>query len=209
MVDFATLDGTALAGADYDASPARWRFRRARRRRRSRCRSSTTRWTRTTRSSSWCCRTPQRRPAGRSGRRDDPRRRSAADVSIDDVTVHETDGTAAFTLTLSSRERPRDPAAYATLDQTALAGADYAATSGTVTITAGETTATVAVGILDDPPMSPTRPSSSGCRRRCTSTIADGEGVGTILDDDRRRRSPSTTSPWLKATREPSRRGSR
>lgn len=73
---------------------------------------------------------------------------------------------------------------YATGDQSASAGADYSPASGTLTVPAGETEATIAVEVLpdvldeDDETYAVTLSDESG------GTLVDGEGVGTILDND-------------------------
>ena len=71
-------------------------------------------------------------------------------VSVSAPAVRETAGTAAFTVLLS-RPSPRPvEVTYETLDGTAQAGADYAATAGRLTFAPGQTEATVSVPVMDD-----------------------------------------------------------
>ena len=73
---------------------------------------------------------------------------------------------------------------YATADGTATAGEDYAATSGTLTFAAGESSKTVNVTILDD---SHDEGNETFVLRLSNATgarIADGEATGTIANED-------------------------
>ena len=64
--------------------------------------------------------------------------------------VEEWAGTAAFSITLSSPSAFEVSAAYATMDGTAMAGADYVGVSGTLRIAPGDTAGVISVPILDD-----------------------------------------------------------
>ena len=66
------------------------------------------------------------------------------------VRVEEWAGTAAFSITLSSPSAFEVSAAYATMDGTAMAGADYVGVSGTLHIAPGDTVGVILVPILDD-----------------------------------------------------------
>ena len=80
---------------------------------------------------------------------------SAADLVITDdddpflsstnVTVGESDGTATFTVTIESAPAEDVTVVYTTSSGTAVDGVDYTGTTGTLTISAGETTGTVAI----------------------------------------------------------------
>ena len=74
-----------------------------------------------------------------------------ATLSVADARVEEApDATLAFAVTLT-RERSKETRVdYATEDGTADAGADYTATSGTLTFAPGETARTILVPVLDD-----------------------------------------------------------
>lgn len=69
-------------------------------------------------------------------------------VSVSDVTVSNVSGEAVFTVSLSSTYAANVTVDYATADQTATAGVDYTAVSGTLTFTPGQTIKTVTVPIL-------------------------------------------------------------
>lgn len=106
-------------------------------------------------------------------------------LSVDDITVGEADGTATFTVSLNHASGKAISVMYATSDDSATAGQDYTATSGTVNIPVGNTSATFTVPILNDTIdegndeqflvtlSSPTN-----------ASLADAQGVGTIVDDE-------------------------
>ena len=73
---------------------------------------------------------------------------------------------------------------YATADGTATAPADYAPTSGTLTFAAGQTTKQVTVLVNGDPLDESDETTSLNLANAINATIADGQGVGTITDDD-------------------------
>ena len=106
-------------------------------------------------------------------------------LEIDDVTVAEGGGPAEFTVELSTASEQDVTVEYATADGTALAGLDYTAASGTLTIDAGETTGTIAVEVLDDGVVEGEDETFTvELSAPSGATIEDGEGVGTITDDD-------------------------
>ncbi|MYE41780.1 MAG: hypothetical protein F4X27_16390 [Chloroflexi bacterium] len=73
------------------------------------------------------------------------------EIAVADTTVTEAEGAEAqFLVTMSPRARGPVMVDYATSDGTATAGTDYITTSGTLTIPAGLTTATISVPVLDD-----------------------------------------------------------
>ena len=73
---------------------------------------------------------------------------------------------------------------YATADGTAAAGADYTATSGTLTFAAGETTKTVSVPILDDSHDEGEETFTLRLSNATGTRIGDGEATGTIENAD-------------------------
>ena len=93
------------------------------------------------------------------------------------------DATADFTVTISAvHERPVT-VAYATTDQTAVAGADYTATAGVLTIPAYALTGTVRVPVRCDPVTEPPETFRVTLSNPSAPvTIAQGVGVGTILN---------------------------
>src|SRR5262249_41687553 len=76
---------------------------------------------------------------------DDP----APTLTINDVTVTESAGSAVFTVSLSAASGWTVTVSYATQNSTAIAGSDYTATSGTLTFAPGQTSKTVSVPIID------------------------------------------------------------
>ena len=75
---------------------------------------------------------------------------------------------------------------YATADGTATAGSDYTAASGDVTFAPGETSKTITVAVLGDRLAEPTETFVVNLSGPTNAIIADGQGVGTILDDEPR-----------------------
>jgi uncharacterized repeat protein (TIGR01451 family) len=89
-----------------------------------------------------------------------------------------------FTISLSEAASSPVSVAYQTADGTAQAGSDYAASSGTVTFAPGETSQTITVSVHGD-----TNPENDetfvvNLSNPSGATIADGQGIGTIVDDD-------------------------
>src|SRR5262249_38893787 len=75
---------------------------------------------------------------------------------------------------------------FATSNGTATAGGDYQAQSGTLTIPAGQTTGTFTVTILGDRLPEPNETFVMNLSGATNATIADGQAVGTIVDDEPR-----------------------
>ena len=71
-------------------------------------------------------------------------------LTIGDVSVDENGGTAVFTVSLSAASGLPVTVKYSTANGTAIAGSDYAATSGALTFAPGTTTQTISVPILDN-----------------------------------------------------------
>jgi probable HAF family extracellular repeat protein len=110
-------------------------------------------------------------------------------MSISDVTVAEGNtGTrvATFTVTLSATSSQPVTVAYATADGTATAGSDYQAASGTLTIPAGQASGTITVLVNGDRLPEPNETFFVNLSTPTNAIIADGQGVGTIVDDEPR-----------------------
>ncbi|MDP9387837.1 MAG: hypothetical protein M3Q48_07890 [Actinomycetota bacterium] len=108
-------------------------------------------------------------------------------LSVNDVTLEEGTGattTATFTVTLSPASGRDVTVAYATGGGTAAAGADYTTTSGTLSFPAGRTSATFDVTIAGDATDEAAETFLVTLSGAVNATIGDGEGVGTIVDDD-------------------------
>ncbi len=91
-----------------------------------------------------------------------------------------------FTVTLSTASTQPVTVAYATGTGTATAGSDYQAASGTLTFAPGETSKTITVPVIGDRLPEPNETFSVNLSSPTNATIADGQGVGTILDDEPR-----------------------
>ncbi|MDP2888114.1 MAG: Calx-beta domain-containing protein, partial [Bacteroidota bacterium] len=106
-------------------------------------------------------------------------------LSIDDVTVNEGAGTATFTATLSAPVVCDVTFDVATTDNSAIAGSDYTALVTTLyTIEAWNTSKTITVPILNDNVLEGDEIFFVNLANPNNATIADGEGVGTIADND-------------------------
>jgi CSLREA domain-containing protein len=107
-------------------------------------------------------------------------------LSVNDFTFTGADSRAVdgFTVTLSGASAQTVTVHYATSDDTAHAGEDYTATSGTLTFAPGDTTKTIPVTILADNVNEPTETFSVDLDMPVNATVSDGHGVGTIPNDD-------------------------
>jgi probable HAF family extracellular repeat protein len=110
-------------------------------------------------------------------------------VTIDDVTVTEGNGgtrTAVFTVRLSEASSQTVTVEYSTADVSTTAGSDYQRVSGTLAFAPGETSKTVTVLVTGDRRGEPNETFVVNLTRATSATVADGTGVGTILDDEPR-----------------------
>lgn len=110
------------------------------------------------------------------------------DISINDAQV--TEGAAAtttplsFNVTLSPASSQTVTVGYTTVGGTATAGTDFLAATGTVTFNPTETTKPVVVTVNGDNVDESDEQFTVVLSSPVNATIADGTGVGTILDDD-------------------------
>jgi hypothetical protein len=112
----------------------------------------------------------------------------APTVGVGDATVTEGNtGSAAatFTLTLSAAYGQPVTVHYATAAGTATAG-DYMTASGDVTIPAGQTSQTFTVAVLGDRLPEETENFYVNLTGAANAFVGDGQGVGTILDNEPR-----------------------
>ena len=91
-------------------------------------------------------------------------------------------GTVLFTVSLNVASGLPASVQYATVNGSAVAGTDYTATSGTVTVPAGETSATVTVQLTTKTTYAPPKTFSLALSNPVEATVADGTGVGTIVN---------------------------
>jgi hypothetical protein len=94
--------------------------------------------------------------------------------------------TAVFTVSLSAPSSLAIAVSYVTLDGTATAGSDYLAGSGTLTFASGETSKSVTVLVNGDRVGEEDEFFFVNLHSPANATIADGQGQGTILDDEPR-----------------------
>jgi hypothetical protein len=108
-------------------------------------------------------------------------------LSIADTSVTEANsGTrnVTFTVTLSAASGRSVTVNYATANGTALSGSDYMSKTGTVTFSAGQTTRTFTVSIVNDRIGEETETFLVNLTGATNATIADGQAVCTITDND-------------------------
>jgi hypothetical protein len=118
---------------------------------------------------------------------DDPTEPPPFSVSISDASVTEGDSgtaTALFRVTLSTVMAQRVTVEFATSDGSALAGSDYVAQSGRVTFAPGETIEVIAVTVHGDRADEENENFFVNLNTATNATIADGQAVGVIVDDD-------------------------
>ena len=106
-------------------------------------------------------------------------------ITIGDASAAEGAGTVSFTVTLSEPPAQTVTVNYATASGVATAPADFTAASGTLTFTpAGPTTQNVVVTIAQDTLSEAAETFAVNLSAPVNATIADGQAVGTITDDD-------------------------
>src|SRR5262245_47066977 len=131
--------------------------------------------------STWSC-----APTWTPCRRTPPPPTATPHLSIDDVTITEGNAgavSATFNVTLTVAGSEAITVDYATGDGTAT-GSDYQAASGTLTFAPGEMSKTITVQVNDDRLGEPSETFVVNLGNPTNAAIADGQGVGTILDDE-------------------------
>ncbi|MBE7416662.1 MAG: tandem-95 repeat protein [Ideonella sp.] len=118
-------------------------------------------------------------------------------LAVNDVSVNEAAGTATFTVTLSAASGQTVTVDFGTANGSATAGADYSAASGTLTFAPGTTTQTITVPITNDALFEGNESFTVTLASPTNATIADGTGVGTIVDNDAAPTVTSISSPTV------------
>ncbi|MEK6335110.1 MAG: Calx-beta domain-containing protein [Acidobacteriota bacterium] len=116
-------------------------------------------------------------------------------LSINDVALAEGDAGVtdlSFTLSLSAASGRSITVNYASVDNTAVAGADYQSTSGMLAFSPGDTSKQITVLITGDAEFEPNETFSIMLSGATNATIFDAEGQATILNDD-----PAPPTPTL------------
>lgn len=109
---------------------------------------------------------------------------NAPSLSISDVTVNE-GGIATVTVSLSQIIGQDVTVNYATANNTATAGSDYTAKSGTLTFATGTTQQTITINTLDDTVFEPNNETFYvNLSNPTNAQIADNQGIVTISDND-------------------------
>jgi sugar lactone lactonase YvrE len=91
---------------------------------------------------------------------------------------------AAFTVSLDTPSTTPVTVQFATANSTAVASSDYTAASGTITFVPGETTHTILVRTTDDTLSEPTETFFVNLSNPVGATIARGQGVASIIDNE-------------------------
>ena len=104
-------------------------------------------------------------------------------LAINDVSVTE-GGTLAFTVSRTGSTSTTSTVNFATANGTAAAGSDYNAASGTLTFAPSETAKTVSVVTIDDAAVEADETLSVNLSSASNATISDGVGNGTIVNND-------------------------
>jgi T1SS-143 domain-containing protein len=105
-------------------------------------------------------------------------------ITIDNVTVNESQGNATFTVSLSQASANTVTVNYSTSNGTAASGSDYTAKSGTVTFNPGQTTQTITVNVTEDNAVEPNQTFNVNLTSATNATILDNQGVATIIDNE-------------------------
>ncbi len=108
-------------------------------------------------------------------------------LSINDVAViegHSGTTSATFTVSLSQSSSQTVTVSYATAGGSATPGVDYTSASGTVTFDPGQTSKPVPVQVIGDTEIESKEAFFVNLSNPANATILDGQGLGTILDDD-------------------------
>jgi probable HAF family extracellular repeat protein len=94
--------------------------------------------------------------------------------------------TATFTVTLSPASSQTVTASYSTANETATSGSDYQPASGTLTFAAGQTSQTISVLVNGDRAGEATETFLVNLSQASGAIIGNGQGTGTIVDDEPR-----------------------
>ena len=106
-------------------------------------------------------------------------------ISIGDAEVEEADGAVVtFAVALSRAAGSRLTIDYATSDGTATAGADYTASSGTLTIDAGSSSGSIEVGVIDDEHNEGSETFTLTLSNASIGELTDASATGTITNHD-------------------------
>ena len=191
-VDYSTFDGTATAGSDYRATGGTLTFEPGDTRKTvtvpvlddSDVEGNETFKVRLSDARNATLGDQEATGTIRDDDTDEVRPSGRPELVIYDVAVAENAGSAVFRVSLSEESDQAVTAAYRTSDWTATAGADYAATDGTLVFQPGETRKVITVPVLDDDEEEGDETFTVRLSDVRNATLGDPEGTGTIRDDD-------------------------
>lgn len=106
-----------------------------------------------------------------------------ATVTVDDVRVRENAGSATVTVRLTRASTRSVAVSYQTADDSALAGRDYTAASGTVTFSPGQTAKSISIALTDNAAANATR-SFFVNATSADAPVERAAGAAVIEDDD-------------------------
>jgi CSLREA domain-containing protein len=105
-------------------------------------------------------------------------------LTISDATVSESASTAVFVVSLSAASSSTISVDYATSNGTAVSGSDYIPTSGTLTFNPGQVSKDIAVPLLNDGLQEPAETLTVNLSNAVQASVTRGSAIGTIIDDD-------------------------
>jgi len=187
-VQYATANGTAIAGSDYKAATGTLTFRPGEMTQRVRIEllddnlveNNETLFLQLSNLSTGSARLASTPGVGTILNDDTPQ------LIVDDVTGSESAGTFRFTVSLTGASSSKVTVRVTTADGAAKAAknADYYAVSQTLTFNPGETSKTISVKIRSDRRAEPVERFFVNLSRATGVSILDSQGIGTIHDDD-------------------------
>lgn len=187
-VNFATSNGTAIAGSDYGAASGTLTFRPGETTQRirieliddNRAESNENFFIRLSDLSTASARLGSNPGVGTILNDDTPQ------LIVNDVTSSESAGTFQFTVSLTAVSQSRVTVRVATADGAAKSAknADYTSFATTLTFNPGETSKTISVRIRNDRKAEQVERFFVNLSRATGVGILDSQGVGTIIDDD-------------------------
>ena len=105
-------------------------------------------------------------------------------ISVQDIVVGESDGYVDVVVSLSAPGQNVVSVNYSTGNETATYGSDYTYSNGTITFAPGETTKVIRIELLDDTAIENLAHFQFNLATPVNATIADAAGMVTIVDDD-------------------------
>jgi hypothetical protein len=107
------------------------------------------------------------------------------EIRVNDVMINEDTGVVTFQVTLDNASMQNITVNYATANDTAtLSDQDYTGKTGTLTFASGETTKTISIVITSDLKSEADETFTLNLTSPTNATIADNQGVATVLSDD-------------------------